>query len=292
MLKICLSMEVKFWGVRGSIATPGKNTARIGGNTSCVEVSEGKHRLILDGGTGLRALGDTLIKSEQPEYHILISHFHFDHICGLPFFTPLYQSQAKIHFYGPKGLKTTLRKTLDTIFSENYFPVPFAKLPSQLFFHTCDDSHFKIGPFAITAQRLNHPGKTLGFRISVTKKTLVYLTDNEPISGHDHIQNNIKTKNYEQKIKKLLQDADILIHDAHFLDHEYKNFCGWGHSSWNHAVQNALKHRIKTLVLFHFAPAHSDKQILSHFKSLLKKNKKNKNLEIRLAKEASCIHLD
>lgn len=282
-------MRIKFWGVRGSVATPGKNTARIGGNTSCVEILEGGHRLILDAGTGLRVLSQTLAKSCQDEYHILISHFHFDHICGLPFFTPLYQHNTKIHLYGPKGFKTTLKQTLDTIFSKNYFPVPFTKLPARLFFHTCDDGPFKIGPFAITAQRLNHPGKTLGFKIDAGRQSLVYLTDNEPIAGYNHMQGNINPRNYEKKIKALLQNADILIHDSHFLDHEYKNFRGWGHSPWNHAFQTALKYGVKMLVLFHFAPGHSDTRIFSHYKLLLRQNKKNQKLKIKLAQEGSII---
>lgn len=281
-------MQIKFWGVRGSIATPGKNTSIVGGNTSCVEVTHGGQRLILDGGTGLRALGGKLSKSGVREYHVLISHFHFDHICGLPFFEPLYQNTSRIHFYGPKGLKSTLRQTLSAIFTKNYFPVPFDKLPAKLSFHTLKNSSFRIGPFAIESLLLNHPGKTLGFRITVNQKSFVYLTDNEPILGHNHMGQG-KAADYQKNLGDFIDQANLLIHDAHFLDHEYEKFKGWGHSPWGQALKMARDHHIKTLVLFHFAPNHSDKLLKNQLKKRIQKNKSGRPFKILIAREGRVL---
>ena len=282
-------MQVKFWGVRGSIATPGRHTASLGGNTSCVEVVQGNNRLILDAGTGIAKLGERLIADRSQTFHIFLSHFHFDHICGLPFFPPIYNHKSKICFYGPSGHHNSLKSTLKFLFTGDYFPVPFEKLPAQLTFRTLGEEKFRIGPFHLTSLRLNHPGHTMGLRVKAGGTTLVYLTDNEPLQGFRHLNNKMAAA-YDKKLQSFIRGADMVIHDAHFLGPDYDKHRGWGHCAWEHAITLAQECDVKQLILFHFGPQYKDSLLLKQWRFLSKNLSVEKSpLKVELAREGESI---
>lgn len=248
-------MIVRLWGTRGSIAAPGPDTARHGGNTVCVEVrgSDGT-LLVLDAGTGIRALGRTL--RGVTRLHILISHFHLDHIQGLGFFEPLFDPAVETHLWAPAAPTATLRARLMRYFSPPLFPVHLRDLP-HLSLHDLPNSPFTIGPFRITSERICHPGVTVGFRISEGAATMTYMSDHEPALGVTNFPlSGDWTSGYT-----LARDADLLIHDAQYTLAQYPNHVGWGHSAIEHALAFAKLARVRQLVTFHHDPGHDDAAI-------------------------------
>lgn len=285
-------MKIKFWGVRGSVAVPGPETKLTGGNTSCVEILEGKNRLILDAGTGLRPLGNLLIKKpDVTPLTILISHCHLDHIIGLPFFRPLHHHNQSIHLYGPKGQSRNFSDIIASLFEEEFFPVPFSKIPALLTFRELKEETTSLPPFEMTSFFVNHPGHTLGYIIRSGKKSFAYVCDHEPISGHSHLLPE-QVGGYEKKILEHLKGVDLLIHDAFFSHNVYGRFRGWGHSPWSYPIELATQAGIKKVVLFHYAPEVTDRELQQRFKALQKDLKKRKlSLKVSLAREKQIISL-
>jgi phosphoribosyl 1,2-cyclic phosphodiesterase len=200
-----MSFVVRFWGVRGSLATPGPDTATVGGNTSQVELRCGDERLLLDAGTGLRATGDALLRQGITRAHVLLSHLHWDHIQGLPFFAPVYAPGAEISIWGPGGDALTLREVLATQMRAPMFPVRFDDLGSRVEVHQLKPGDtFRVGPALVRTARLNHPGGALGYRVEHAGKTLVYATDVEHFSCPD------------PALARLARGADVLIYDAQY----------------------------------------------------------------------------
>lgn len=247
-------MRITLFGSRGSVAAPGADTARYGGNTSAVEVrGEDGTLLVLDAGTGIRRLG-TQIPEETTRINILLTHLHLDHIQGLGFCAPLYNPKIQIHIWGPASSKLSLEARLTRYLSPPLFPVHLRDL-SHVACHDLPRSSFHIGPFRIGASLVCHPGPTVGYRVEADGGSLVYLPDHEPaltvrddrwgesewISGSD-----------------LAADADLLIHDAQYTDEEYERSIGWGHSSYRHAFRFADQVGAKELVPFHHDPSHDD----------------------------------
>lgn len=281
-------MEIRFWGVRGSIASPGPKTTYFGGNTSCLEIHTGDKSLILDAGTGIRLLGNTLSQPEGAKaltLHLLLSHFHTDHICGLPFFHPLYEKNTTLHIYGPRENHRQPGAVLNAFFAEEFFPVPISRMPARLQFHALANDRVKIGPFQITTFVVNHPGTALGYRIESAGKKLVYLSDHEPMEKYCHLKHTTRL-HYEQSLLQALQGADLLIHDAHFTDSRYPRFRGWGHSPWSYPVALAAAAGIKKLVLFHYAPEYDDSQLKRSFAQLKQQMRREKSpVQVLMARE-------
>ena len=252
-------MKVTLWGARGSLASPGPETARYGGNTSCVEVrgDEGS-LLILDAGTGLRRLGSSLPAS-LPRVDLLLTHLHLDHIQGLGFFGPLYDQATEVHIWGPASTTQDLKARLTRYLSPPLFPVHLRDLPhpSRLFFHDVPGSggDFTVGEFRVHAALVCHPGPTVGYRVtSAAGATLAYLPDHEPALGVSRFPLPGEwTSGFS-----LARGADLLIHDAQYTPEEYETHVGWGHSSWRHAFAFADLAGAKHLVPFHHDPAHDD----------------------------------
>lgn len=247
-------MKVTLWGTRGSLASPGPETARYGGNTSCVEVrgSDGTI-LILDAGTGLRRLGLSLPGSLR-RVNILLTHLHMDHIQGLGFFAALRNPQVEVHIWGPASTTLNLRSRLSRYLSPPLFPVHLRDLPSTLFFHEVPGDDFDVGEFHISNALVCHPDPTVGYRIEAPDATLTYLPDHEPALGAQKFPLSPDwTSGYD-----LAVDSDLLIHDAQFTDDEYVTRVGWGHSSLAHAFEFAAMTGVKSFVPFHHDPSHTD----------------------------------
>lgn len=248
-----MTFSVTFWGVRGSIASPGPETVEVGGNTSCVEVVCGNRHIILDSGTGIRALGQRFIRErKRPQLTILYSHLHWDHLQGLPFFTPLYVPGTEICFCGPKGIE----EALSTQMGDPGFPVRLSDVPARLAFEELGDG-LRVpidGGITVTCARLNHPGGVLGYRIDYAGHSVVYATDTEHYSCPD------------PKLVKLADGADLLIYDAQYDDEEYAGLAGpprtgWGHSTFSEGVRVADAARVRQLALYHHDPTHSDDKV-------------------------------
>lgn len=253
-------MLVKLWGTRGSIPSPGERTARFGGNTPCVSMDAGSggHHLLLDAGTGIRKLGRELVAHNDgaTEVDILLSHTHWDHIQGLPFFAPLFMDGSRVRICGARQGNTGLDEVLKQLMSPVVFPVPLEGLAADLAVEHVDEGEFELGDFTVATMRVRHPGHTLGMRIgaSGSGSKLVYVTDNELGPGGDYDV----APDWRERFVKFVAGSDLLIHDAMYTPEQVASHPGWGHSSWEEAVALALEAGVKRLVLFHHNPEHCD----------------------------------
>ncbi|MGA1264360.1 MAG: MBL fold metallo-hydrolase, partial [Prochlorothrix sp.] len=245
---------VRFWGVRGSIACPGPETVRYGGNTPCVEIQAGPNRLIFDGGTGLRVLGQNLLKELPITAHLFFTHSHWDHIQGFPFFTPAFIPGNQFNIYGmiaPDG--STIEQRLSGQMLHPNFPVPLQIMGASLNFHDLElgKSIQLSDGLVIENALLNHPGESVGYRINWQGHGVAYITDTE------HFPDRL-----DENVLKLIQDADVMIYDATYTDEEYSSEksskVGWGHSTWQEGVRLAEAANVKTFVIFHHDPLHND----------------------------------
>lgn len=255
-------MHVRFFGTRGSIATPGPHTLRYGGNTSCVEVLSNSGTLIvLDMGTGAAILGRELMARGEPlRGHVLISHTHWDHIQGIPFFAPLFVPGNEWDIYAPRGFGQTLRDTLAGQMQYSYFPVGLEQLGATIRYHELVEGWLRIGDVEVTTRYLNHPALTLGYRLEADGVAVVYACDHEPhsrmlatgfgdISGED------------RRHADFLTGADLVVHDAQYLASEYPQKVGWGHSTVEYALAVARSAGVKQLALTHHDPKRDDAAI-------------------------------
>jgi len=249
-------MKVRLWGTRGSVAAPGPDTLRYGGNTSCVEVrGPSGGVLVLDAGTGIRPLGSALCGKVR-RVDLMLSHLHMDHIQGLGFFDPLYDADIEIHLWGPASTTLDLRARLSRYLSPPLFPIHLRDLPSFVL-HDLPEKEFDAGEFRVVADRVCHPGFTVGYRITAGNAALAYLCDHEPALGVPHFPTQSDwTSGYE-----LARDVDLLLHDAQYSLAEYPDHVGWGHSAIEHALAFAELTRAKHLVTIHHDPGHDDDDI-------------------------------
>ncbi len=255
-------LRVKFWGTRGSIPTPGHNTAVYGGNTSCVEVSTTDGTMIvLDCGTGIRQLGLDMMRRPGPyRIHLLIGHTHWDHIQGFPFFIPAFTPGAELNIYAPTGFQRSLEDSMSGQMQYSYFPVRLNDLSSRIHYHELEEGFFRIGDVLVETQYLNHTAPTIAYRISKASTTVVYVTDHE--SYWDATDGSFRHPGDQRHIA-FLQNADLLIHDAQYTREEYKTKMGWGHSTIDYAVDVAIAAGVSRLALFHHDPLHDDASIQS-----------------------------
>jgi phosphoribosyl 1,2-cyclic phosphodiesterase len=246
-------VKVKFWGTRGSLASPGPDTARYGGNTACVEVrGEDGAVLVLDAGTGIRRLGVGLGRPSRVD--LLLTHLHMDHVQGLGFFAPLYVPGLDVHIWGPASTTLSLRARLGRYMSPPLFPVRVRDLPCRLSVHEVPCGTVRIGPFTVDSALVCHPGPTTGFRISTAEATLAYLPDHEPALG---LRGRYAGGGWTSGLA-LAAGADLLIHDAQYDDQEYETRVGWGHSTIRRAIEFAALAGTRRLLLFHHDPGHDD----------------------------------
>lgn len=255
-------MNVTLWGTRGSLPTPGPETTRYGGNTSCVEVrGRDGSLLVLDAGTGIRRLG-SMIGPEVRRIDLLLTHLHLDHIEGLGFFAPLFCRELEIHVWGPASTTLDLRARLSRYLSPPIFPVRLRDLPCKLELHdVVSEDRFRVGELEIRSALVCHPGPTVGFRISEGHASLAYLPDHEPALGAiDFPREPEWMSGFE-----LAADASLLIHDAQYGHEEYAGRIGWGHSELRDLLAFATATRARRVVPFHYDPGHTDAELDKRF---------------------------
>jgi len=262
--------RVRFWGVRGSIATPGPSTVKFGGNTTCVEVRADEQLIVLDAGTGIRQLGRHLMGefSGQPmNLHVLITHTHWDHIQGFPFFIPAYVPSNHITVLGYEGARQGLESALMGQMESAYFPVSMRKMPSNLNIEEQTENRFKIGKIQVETFFANHPGVCVGYRLNTTAGSIVFLPDNEPharqrMAAEGGEQQSLEVLEYarkqDEKLIDFIRDADVVIMDSQYDANEYKSHIGWGHGCVDDVVALAVVAKVRKLFLFHHDPDHDD----------------------------------
>jgi phosphoribosyl 1,2-cyclic phosphodiesterase len=248
-------MEIRFWGTRGSIPAPGPSTLEFGGNTTCLEVVlRSGRRIVIDAGTGIRLLGEHLKNTVATvRLHLLLTHNHWDHLIGLPFFFPIYREDSEIKIDGWPLAFQALKRVFDDHMGDGFFPVAFEQLKAHItFVNKIARSPQVLDDVEIEALPLNHPQGCLGFRFQEEGQTLVFITDNElGLDGGYRFPDFVK----------FAKDADLLIHDAQYLPEEMPVHRGWGHSTYEEAVQLALEAGVKTLLLTHHDPSRTDEQV-------------------------------
>ena len=288
-------MKVKFWGVRGSIPVPGADTVRYGGNTSCVQVTPSDDSiLIIDAGTGIRKLGKHLMRGPcgrgEGNVHLLISHTHWDHIQGMPFFAPLYQHGNHFYVYARQRDDVHLRAVFQSQTEDPYFPVPFDEVKAEVAFRELvEGARFEIGPIKVACTRLNHPWIAIAYRLDYQGASVCYVTDTAPF--RDVLLENefipaaqlgqplapadaAKLKKMQQSLVRLCEGADLVIYDTMFTPEEYRRQPHWGHSCPDDAIDICKAAGAKQLVLFHHSPERSDDEldsILSHYRHVAPK---------------------
>ncbi|MCK4420853.1 MBL fold metallo-hydrolase [candidate division WOR-3 bacterium] len=248
-------MRVKFWGTRGSIPVPGKDTIKYGGNTTCLEITlENGREIIIDAGTGMRQLGMEIISNDIKHIDFFLTHSHWDHIQGFPFFAPIFRKDISLNIY---GVSPTFERLLDILKGQMefiYFPVQFKQLGAKISFKKFDPKGIDLDGVKVSSIMTNHPLETHAFKFEENDKTLVFMTDNEL----DHQV--IATTPYDKQVD-FVRGANILIHDAQYKKEEIDKYKGWGHSSWQETVALAKKAGVEKLFFTHYDPSRTDTEI-------------------------------
>ncbi len=298
--------QLRFWGVRGSYAAPFRSHLGVGGNTSCVEIRSGDHLLICDAGTGIIPLGNELMQQDKiREMLIILTHYHWDHVCGLPFFVPAFIPDWKIDFFGPGDNPQSIEEHISAQMQAPYFPVGTETWLAETNYLAPKDDGFQYGPMKIDFSNVHHPGITYGYKIEINNKTIVYASDNECMFIEKSIKHRSDEFNEEehelfkemiheehQSELNLIQDADILIHDAQYTPSDYDKKHGWGHSCYIDTINTAIDANVKELYLFHHDPNYDDaamEAIHKHSNEIIKE--KGASLICHIAKEGMVVDI-
>lgn len=248
---------LRCWGTRGSIPSPGPSTARYGGNTTCFEVRVGERRLVFDAGSGMRLLGVKLVQQGGSlDTPIFLTHFHWDHIQGFPFFPPLYRSGTDLRIIGPRQSNIDIRSLFAGQMGPIYFPVPFSAIAADLSFEHLNEGVYEESGATLYTMRVKHPSFVIGYRIEVGGRVICFIPDNE-----------IEAEGYElgddwrDRLVRFAGDADILIHDSMYTDEEYPGRRGWGHSTFRQSLELAEEAGVRKLLFFHHDPERTDAEI-------------------------------
>jgi ribonuclease BN (tRNA processing enzyme) len=306
-------MKIRFWGVRGSIPCPGPDTVEYGGNTSCIELRFGeKERLIIiDAGSGIRSLGNFMMQNDLPkgpiDTSIFLTHTHWDHIMGFPFFVPIYIPNTKLKIYGPVTYEDEgLDQIVGSQLSYRYFPVKHSELAAEITYHPLKELSMDLGDgITLTTKYLNHPKLSLGYRFEHQGKVFCTAYDTEPFRNvfptdpddpsYDPVaaeEGEIAAKEENEKILRFFEGADLVVHDTQYTYQEYLDSkIGWGHTPFEYAINSAHKANVKKLLLFHHDPMRTDKQLSLLFEQYRSDIIKRTDLEIDVAQEGVEIEL-
>ncbi|MEJ2761629.1 MAG: MBL fold metallo-hydrolase [Gammaproteobacteria bacterium] len=296
-----------FWGVRGSYSAPFDTHLKVGGNTSCVEIRVDDSVVICDAGTGIIPLGNELVKqSELRELLVILTHYHWDHVCGLPFFVPAFLPDWKIHFFGPGKSANDIEEFVSAQMRAPYFPVGTETWLAEVnYLNPTEGQEINYGPINITHTSVHHPGTTYGYRLRVNGRDILYISDNECQYLNKAIRmkygefnkeerelyDAMQREEYDSELK-LIQGADILIHDAQYTKEDYERKRGWGHSCYIDTVNTAIDAGVKELYLYHHDPNYDDFAIQAIYEHALEIiDDRNSALKCHIAKEGDEIDL-
>ncbi len=276
-------MEITLRGVRGSFPVSSPHAARYGGNTPCIQVEARETCLIIDAGTGIFELGKELVRRDQRDIHLLISHTHWDHIHGFPHFAPLHQSGFRVHIYSLAHPECSIQEILSDQQKEPFFPMALDRAPAELHFTDLSEGQrLQIGPVAVQCERLNHPSYTGGFRLECGGKTLSYVSDTDLYGPRLHgegmktgseVARETKRIELQERAVELARGADLMVFDSFFLPEEYKD--DWGHSTVEDALRLGKEADARSIAFFHHAPGRSDEQldeVVAHYRTKVPNN--------------------
>ncbi|MDP6182666.1 MAG: MBL fold metallo-hydrolase [Gammaproteobacteria bacterium] len=297
---------LRFWGVRGSYAAPQETHLDVGGNTACVEIRSGDHLLVCDGGTGIIPLGEELMaQTTLSELLVVFTHYHWDHICGLPFFPPAFSPEWKILFFGPGESAEDIESRLSNQMKAPYFPVETETWMADIKYLSPPKGSITHGPIELSFHNVHHPGVTYGYRIKVAGKNVVYVSDNEI----DFLKSSIERRRdeFDDEERELLEQieneerdaelgeirgTDILIHDAQYTPHDYDKKRGWGHSCYVDAVNFAIDADVKVLYLYHHDPTYDDEKVHAIHRDCMQiVRERNSSMECHIAREGLIVEL-
>ena len=297
---------LRFWGVRGSYAAPHKTHLGVGGNTSCVEIRSGDHLLVCDGGTGIISLGEELMaQTDLSELMVVFTHYHWDHICGLPFFQPAFSPDWTIKFFGPGDGAADIEKRLSDQMKAPYFPVETETWMANIEYLEPNVDGLSHGPVKISEFNVHHPGVTYGYSMDVAGKRVVYVSDNEVqflktsiakrIHEFDEDEHELLERMVtEQRSAELaaIENVDILIHDAQYTPHDYSKKRGWGHSCYVDTVNLAIDAGVGCLYLYHHDPTYNDDQVAAIHRDCLQiVRERNSEMECHVGREGLTVEL-
>jgi len=301
-------LSVRFWGVRGSIPCPGRSTVEFGGNTSCLEIRAGKRLIIIDLGTGVKPLGDSIMETDfkngSMDMDIFISHTHWDHIMGFPMFTPIFVPGTSMTIRGPVYYdEDSLASIIGDQLSYRYWPVRQSELAAKIEYQELKETILDLGGgLRVTTKYLNHPILCLGYRFEYEGKSIVTAYDHEPFRnlfptdpadpGYNEEadrEGEIAAREENEKILGFFKDADVLIHDTMFTADEFEKHLGWGHSSYEVSIDAALKAGVKKLVFFHHDPSRTDEQLEGLEKKYIQEVQSKTHMEIIMAREGLTV---
>jgi len=301
-------LKVRIWGDRGSIPCPGPATVKFGGNTSCLEIRADDKLVIIDFGTGIKPFGDWLMANDFKKgpinADIFITHTHWDHIMGFPMFTPLFIPTSKLRIYGPVSYEDeTLEAIISAQLSYRYWPIRASELSAKIEYSQIRETSLDLGDgLWVTTKYLNHPILCLGYRFEYKGKSIVTAYDHEPFRnlfpmdpsdpGYNEDaarEGDLVAKEENEKILRFILGADVLIHDAQYTDKEYPNHLGWGHATYEYAINSAHKAKVKKLIFSHHDPNRSDDDLERMEKEYQEKIRGKTSLQVMIAREGLSI---